>query len=85
MDIDDTGDITPLERKRIAAVKAYARKQENYHFDMVAYRISEGLPKIMSGNRSCIRCDREFFSDDLRCERMCKDCREVAVRISDGF
>lgn len=85
MDFDDTEALTPLERKRIAARKAYVRKQENYHFDIESYRDSEGLPKIKSGNRNCIRCDRTFFSDDLRCERMCKDCKEIAARLVDGF
>jgi len=76
---------TPLERKILASKKAYLRKQESYHFDMTKFRSSLNLPTIKSGHRGCIRCDRDFFSNDLRCERMCVECREKSVNYADDW
>ena len=39
------------------------------------HRVEMKLRIIKRGDRSCLSCDRKFFSEDLASERMCETCR----------
>lgn len=35
------------------------------------------LPKIVRGKKTCLRCGKDFMSDNVRTNRMCTSCRNV--------
>ncbi|MDT7040850.1 hypothetical protein [Candidatus Nitronereus thalassa] len=43
--------------------------------DLQRLRERLGLPQHQPGEIACLRCDREFFSRDMRKERLCKPCK----------
>lgn len=38
-------------------------------------RSKNDLPPIRYGNRECLKCEDEFFSENLKQEKMCYKCR----------
>lgn len=34
-----------------------------------------GLYQITNGYKSCLRCNKNFLSQDIKAQRMCIDCR----------
>lgn len=43
--------------------------------EIIKLRKHFGLPPIKTGNRNCLRCGIEFFSEDLRNQFNCYHCR----------
>lgn len=38
-----------------------------------------GLPPVKMGDKNCLRCDKRFFSEDLKNQHNCDECREDDV------
>lgn len=41
-------------------------------------RAGYGMAEIVSGIKTCLKCDKDFFSEDIKSIRMCANCRDLA-------
>lgn len=46
--------------------------------DTNEFRAKQGMRPIVQGHKNCLRCDRKFFSENVRVQRMCEFCRGIA-------
>lgn len=59
--------------KVVKKLKAFDLKEIN------ACRKSMNLAPLMMGDRNCLRCDKKFYSEDLKNQKICENCREKNI------
>lgn len=47
------------------------------------FRIEMKMRKIRRGDRSCLTCEKKFFSEDLSYERLCESCNKIIKKLRD--
>lgn len=60
----------PQQQKR-----PYGKNAKTDAAKLKKIRSDLGLREIKSGKRACLKCDRNFLSQDLANNKMCDNCR----------
>jgi formylmethanofuran dehydrogenase subunit E len=55
--------------------------KQGHVFSVKKIREHFGISAIKTGYRDCLRCDREFYSDDLKLNKICGVCNHNGQRV----
>lgn len=56
-------------------MSAFRRLKFKEYIEVNKMRKALGMPPVKMGDRTCLRCDSRFFSEDLSNQHICDLCR----------